>query len=470
MLSNLSQIHFPDAVEVSCRNREYVYWAPRRRVAVKVGPAGDRIFQTCREESSVAKVVESATRSLKLSGSQGEAAVLEFLNKMIELDFLSENPVQPQPKPAQPRSAFKPVVMYLHLTVHCNLSCSYCYNVEHREAEKHSPALTLFEHIDLIEEAADRGIKQINFTGGEPLLSRNWATLARRAKARGLSTGLLSNGAVINDRNAGQIAELFDKTIISLDSAIAEEHDAQRGCGSHASTMRGIAALRRAGYKGLSLRPVLTRHNLDSLPLYPAFAAEHCGTTEITLAPYAPNSVEEERALQLLPTTEKLRSANAAFHQAMQSLGINRATKAEAEFKTATRCGAGSGIVSVDFNGDVYPCQAIHDPATKMGNVREQSLFSMGDSGPAVDFRAIDHSQIDICKTCNFNDICGGGCRAVAFSIFRKITAHNRYSCDANKADAWDRIWAGLAAKPIGSTIDPASSSCSSGSCSSACS
>jgi radical SAM protein with 4Fe4S-binding SPASM domain len=360
------------------------------------------------------------------------------------------------------------VVLYLHLSVHCNLSCSYCYNVEHRTKQHAAAPLTRSEYLGVIEEAAANGVRQMNFTGGEPLLSRDWPFLVRRAKELGVSTGLLTNAAVINDKNAATIAELFDKTIVSLDSAIPEEHDAQRGQGSHAQTLRGIQALRQAGYRNLALRPVLTRHNLDSLDKYPAFAAEHCGTTQIILSPYAPNSVEEEKALQLSPKAADLRRATAAFNRALARIGARPEIADDSEVREARRCGAGSGIVSVDFNGDAYPCQAVHDPAMKMGNVREMSIFAMGDTPPSRTFREMDHSQIDICKTCNFNEICGGGCRAVAFSVFRSMAAHNPYVCEANKAQAWDRIWAGLAAKAAGGAINPADRSCQSGGCASA--
>lgn len=469
MLSANSRIFFPDPVEISRRANEYVYWAPRRRVAVKVGPAGDRILQACRESNSAAEIVDHASRALNLHKQDHEGVILAFLTRMIDLDFLSEDATQPSPRKPQPASAFRPIILYLHLSVHCNLSCSYCYNVEHRKKAEDTPSLTRAEYLDVIEEAAANGVKQMNFTGGEPLLSRDWPFLVRRAKDLGVSTGLLTNAAVISDRNAATIAELFDKTIVSLDSAVPEEHDAQRGRGSHAQTLRGIQALRRAGYTSLVLRPVLTRHNLDSLVMYPAFAAEQCGTTQILLSPYAPNSVEEERDLQLLPRPADLRRATAAFTRALEEVGGKPQADDEGEVREARRCGAGSGIVSVDFNGDVYPCQAVHDPAMKMGNVREMSLFAMGDTGPSRSFREADFSKIDICKTCNFNEICGGGCRAIAFSVFRSMAAHNPYVCEANKAQAWDRIWAGLASKPVGGAINPADQNCRSGSCSSAC-
>jgi hypothetical protein len=95
MLSGDSRIFFPDPVEISQRGNDYVYRAPRRRVAVKVGPAGDRILRTCREADTVAAIVDRGSRLLELGDRDDDGVILSFLSRMIDLDFLSDNPAQP---------------------------------------------------------------------------------------------------------------------------------------------------------------------------------------------------------------------------------------------------------------------------------------------------------------------------------------------------------------------------------------
>lgn len=468
-------VYYPEVSEVSRRGDQWVYWAPQQRVAVKLGPVAAGIMEVCRDTTSRAEIISLALSRFKLP-SDSVPTVERLLDNLTAIGFLNENRFEPEARQAAPAASFKPLILYLHLTVKCNLSCSYCYNVEHRMLEKRARPLSRVELLDLIQLAARRGVRTVNFTGGEPLLSRDWEILARRCKELNIATTLLTNGALITERNAKTIAELFTVTILSLDSPDHHIHDAQRGRGSHAKALRGIHALRDAGYRQLVLRPVLTRHNLDTLAEFPDFAARECGNIAFIPVTYVPNSVEEEQALQLSPALSELQRATTAFRAALQRVGgkiTDTMDIADDDMLASNRCGAGAGIISVDFNGDLYPCQAIHDPRTKMGNLRDGDYFEIaGGAAPGAAFRSIDHSDIEVCKSCSFNEICGGGCRATAIKLYGSITSHNRALCDINKANAWNQIWARLEQARPGSAVDPAdetSGSCSSDVCTSGC-
>ena len=49
---------------------------------------------------------------------------------------------------------------------------------------------------------------QINLTGGEPLLHPDFMFLAAEIRKRGLRLGILTNGTLITDEIAGQLASL----------------------------------------------------------------------------------------------------------------------------------------------------------------------------------------------------------------------------------------------------------------------
>jgi radical SAM protein with 4Fe4S-binding SPASM domain len=459
MLTLDSSVVFPEKVEISQRGEEFVFWAPDRRVAVKVGAAGAEILDACRDLPTARAVVEWASAGMRLPQERVEPAVMNFLGTMFNTGFLVEQRPMP-PLRILEAARFNPIILYLHLSVHCNLSCVYCYNVEHRTTERFSKALTRDEYLALIERAAELGIKQLNLTGGEPMLSPYWIDYAEHAHALGLSLSLLTNGNLINAQNAPIIQRLFSSAIVSLDSPDPEINDQQRGRGSHAKTVAGIKALRNAGFDRFAVRAVVTRRNLPTMKDFPEFAMREWGSARLMPTLYVPNSLEEEKKLQLLPSLDEYQEAMHEFQIALARVGGTGPVKDQGEIEEHIRCGAGAGILSIDFNGDVYPCQALHDPAMKIGNIREDSYFALGERSPVTQaFRQLHVGQVEVCESCNFNSICGGGCRANAFKMYRSLTAYNPEICTFNKANAWDAIWQKLASAPLGGSIDPAAQS-----------
>ena len=64
----------------------------------------------------------------------------------------------------------KPVVMW-NLTRRCNLACQHCYMDASREARDE---MSLEEGMHLVDDLAELKVPILIFTGGEPLLSRNF--------------------------------------------------------------------------------------------------------------------------------------------------------------------------------------------------------------------------------------------------------------------------------------------------------
>lgn len=80
------------------------------------------------------------------------------------------------------------------------------------------------------------------------------------------------------------------------------------------------------------------------------------------------------------------------------------------------KCSIGDGGISVSCSGDVYPCQLLHFPQFKVGNVTEQSLDSIYNSSKLDRFKYHTVENIDECRECDFKLICGGSCQARHFS------------------------------------------------------
>lgn len=108
----------------------------------------------------------------------------------------------------------------ISLTDRCNLRCIYCMPEEGVEPLCHNDILTYDEILRISRCAAELGISKIKLTGGEPLVRKNCAALAKQLKEiPGIEkVTLTTNGLLL----AQQLDDLLDAGIdavnISLDT------------------------------------------------------------------------------------------------------------------------------------------------------------------------------------------------------------------------------------------------------------
>ena len=92
-----------------------------------------------------------------------------------------------------------PPRLSLEVTARCNFACPFCYGVWHERAEMAGPELGTEEWGAILEECARRGVRTVQFTGGEPLLWEDLDELVARAVAAGLKTAVYTNAALLTE-------------------------------------------------------------------------------------------------------------------------------------------------------------------------------------------------------------------------------------------------------------------------------
>ncbi len=438
-----SLIFFPRTSDVSKQGQEFLYLATEELSVVKVGPVGAKILEACRTNQRVGDIVESCAKQLAIPYDSFAPSILKFLEKMISAGFLRTSPISQEPAQKYSSSGrFNLIILYLHLTNDCNQSCIYCYNADYRCSVKRSPPLTYYEYEFLLRQAASAGVKQIIFTGGEPLLSPLWQRLAEKVREYNMALVLLTNGALIDENNADLIASLFTKVVVSLDSPDEKIHDQLRGPNTFKKTVQGVRALADRNYGGLVIRPVITKLNLDSLRNFPFFGRDYLGCTKFEVTLYIPNSLQEMEQLDLLPNSGEYQNVMNVFNEAVKTVNGSVQLLYDDTPGVSIRCGAGGNILSIGDNGDVFLCQALHSDAVRLGNIREKDLLEIGNSSPmAVYFRSLNLFSVEKCRECNINIVCGGGCRAVAWNLWGQIEAHEPVLCDFNRNTTWQKLW-----------------------------
>ena len=79
----------------------------------------------------------------------------------------------------------------LFLTLKCNQNCRYCHRFLGIDE------VSFEDNKRIINKIAEDGIKNMTFTGGEPLLYPNIIELVKLAKEKGLKVKLITNGSVL---------------------------------------------------------------------------------------------------------------------------------------------------------------------------------------------------------------------------------------------------------------------------------
>lgn len=138
--------------------------------------------------------------------------------------------------------------LWAYTNFDCNLACTYCCaeSSPKADARRLSPEVAR----EAFQQFADLGGRQLFLTGGEPFMHPDLVALVEAGE--GLERTILTNAMIFGRGRRLEMLESIDRSVVlqvSLDSATAELHDAQRGKGSWAKAMDGIEQAHALGFR-----------------------------------------------------------------------------------------------------------------------------------------------------------------------------------------------------------------------------
>jgi len=148
------------------------------------------------------------------------------------------------------------------LTDRCNLRCAYCMPPEGLDWLPTTDQLTDDEVVRLVRIGVERlGIREVRFTGGEPLLRRGLAGIvARTAALRPRPEISLTTNAIGLERVAGTLrAAGLDRVNVSLDTLRPETFRKLARRDRLPDVLDGLAAAAQAGLRPVKVNAVLMR-------------------------------------------------------------------------------------------------------------------------------------------------------------------------------------------------------------------
>ncbi|OFU55178.1 cyclic pyranopterin phosphate synthase MoaA [Corynebacterium sp. HMSC11E11] len=150
------------------------------------------------------------------------------------------------------------------VTDRCNLRCTYCMPAEGMEWIPGRDLLTDDEIIRLITLGVERlGIREIRFTGGEPLLRPGLADIIAATKqlrtdeGRVPETALTTNGVLLAGQAGRLAAAGLDRVNVSLDSIRPDTYGLLARRNKLDDVLRGLEAAQRSGLSPIKINTVL---------------------------------------------------------------------------------------------------------------------------------------------------------------------------------------------------------------------
>ena len=156
----------------------------------------------------------------------------------------------------------------MSLTDRCNLRCSYCMPAEGLDWLPDDSVLTDDEVVRLVRIGVELlGIREVRFTGGEPLVRRGLVDIVRRTHDLGVETSLTTNALGLSRTAPALAAAGLDRINVSLDTVRREVFHTITRRDRFDDVVAGLEAARAAGLGPIKINAVLLRGiNDDQAP------------------------------------------------------------------------------------------------------------------------------------------------------------------------------------------------------------
>ena len=326
----------------------------------------------------------------------------------------------------------------LELTHRCNLRCVHCYLGDQDAIRKHRREEMSTEQImTLIDEVVEAGTLNFTFSGGDPMVHKDFAELFTYAVKKGLLVTVFCDGVLVSRR----IIETFKKypprmVEVSIYGATRETYEGiTQVKGSFGRCMDGIERLHRARQR-FTLKTVLMTRNRNELKAMRALAKSYgvnfyfdtaifpClphhdnggganrlrGKTASASMDVAPPSLDRPMALRVAP--EEAAAAQLSDPKMVQEMAdLYVRTRDLPESDRLYVCGAGQTTFHVDPYGNLQPCTI----STNVDYNFRDGGFLKGWNGPIAAIRDIRISADSSCRSCDKQAICSG-CPAMFFA------------------------------------------------------
>lgn len=324
-----------------------------------------------------------------------------------------------------------PVSVVWEITLACDLACQHCGS---RAGRRRRDELTTTEALDLVDQIAELGTRDVALIGGEAYLRKDWLEIVKAICVAGMRCDLQTGGRNLTEERVVKAAAAGLSGIgVSIDG-IGVTHDEIRGVPG--SFELALAALRRVRANGLS-SAVNTTINTRSLPqlreLMDIIIDTGATNWQLALMTAMGNAADHPalllqpwQMLDLMPLLAELAvearerdlflqpASNVGYYGPYEST-LRNVIDDEIYFHG---CNAGDTVMGIEADGTIKSCPGLPSPYAG-GNIREKRLreiWEMADPLAFVRRRTVDDLW-GFCRTCYYAETCMAGCTWTAHAL-----------------------------------------------------
>ncbi len=345
-----------------------------------------------------------------------------------------------------PLPADYPSVIVVNITTGCNLRCKYCF-----------ADCGPFKGEDMTEEVMDATIDSMlsmpqvkvitfEFQGGEASTNvpgmRKFIEKAEAAKSKYdklVKYRTEINCVAVTQELIDLVKEFNVSVGVSLDGP-KEMTDQTRvdinGVGAYDRIEQGIKKLRDSGIYIDGAVCTIGQHNVH----YPRQLMEYFDSVGMNFKPRPVNILGREKENHLTTKPGEWAECFKEMHQMKDKVDVENFSVHifEENVYTPIRdyiclrypCGAARELVSVNPNGDVFPCDGFKgEPKFVMGNVLNEKIEDMLKKPEIVELRSRTYKSIEKCSKCMFRGMCCSCCYS-AYGKFGSVYREDPHCVD----------------------------------------
>lgn len=351
--------------------------------------------------------------------------------------------------------ASPPLALVAELTHRCPLHCVYCSNP--LELARREQELPTAAWVEVLRQAGELGMLQVDFTGGEPLARRDLAKLIYAARGAGLYASLITSGIPLDETRLEELVRAgLDHLQLSFQDAHEERANEFAGAQAHAQKLR-VSEWAKRHRIALTLNFVIHRRNLDQLEEMLALTRK-ISPSRVEFAHVQYYGWAFANRERLLPTRQQLDRSLEILKRAEEQLrGRIRVEYVVpdyyAKYPKACMGGWGRKVLLITPAGEVLPCHAAKMlPGMKFENVQSQPLRQIWEESRSFQKYRGEDWMPEPCRSCDRRAQDFGGCRCQAFLLSGDAAATDPVCSLSPRRTVVDEILAQVNATPIAAT------------------
>ncbi|GGP25039.1 pyrroloquinoline quinone biosynthesis protein PqqE [Silvimonas amylolytica] len=319
------------------------------------------------------------------------------------------------------RTIDQPLAILLELTHRCPLRCAYCSNPLALTPRAHE--LSTADWCAVLDQAAELGVLQIHFSGGEPMAREDLPELVSHATRVGLYSNLITSGVLLDDARLGELVDAglshVQLSFQGLDEVTADALSGFRG--GAARKCEALARVKAAGL-ALTLNFVVTRQNAGQLDAILRYADEQgIARVEVANTQYYGWALQNRAALMpSLIQLEQMSQLVEAWREKTRGRMVIDYVMPDYYGRRPKACMGGWArrFLNVMPDGTIVPCHAAQTlKHLEFPRFPASTLASAWFESPAFSaYRGTDWMP-EPCRSCDAKEKDWGGCRCQALAL-----------------------------------------------------